>query len=194
MRFFPCAFLAPAAVVLATAFSQGALAQTAQAVPAGIRVPGSTDAKTGVFVPDLSVAPDATVAPVAGTLTVTLHISIKSVIPAGDKVGCTASLSALQSSATGTTAYTESVSSYATVSGSTATCVLTIPHSWAFSAATTTTVQSLTGNYAAIIFNPTATTATAAIVSRESGSQFVALTGKSIFATAPTAFSVNVTL
>lgn len=191
MRFFPCAVLA---LAVAAALPQGAMSQSSQAVPAGIRVPGSTDAKTGVFVPDLSVAPDATVAPVAGTLTVTLHITIKSAIPSGDKVGCTASLVALESSSTGTAAYTESVSSYASVSGSTATCVLTIPHSWAFAAATTTTVQSLTGSYAAIIFNPTATTATAAIVSRESGSQFVALTGKTIFATAPTAFSVNVTL
>jgi hypothetical protein len=155
---------------------------------------GYQDTRTGQFHPLNRVVPEATVAPITGTITVTLHITLKTAVASGEKVLCTIVLLASYSSTTGVVAYTESGSSYASVSGSTATCVVAIPHSWQFPAVTSTDVEGLSGSYSAEIVNPTATTSTLPLLTRSSESDFVALTGHSIFATAPSTFSVNVTL
>jgi hypothetical protein len=155
---------------------------------------GYQDAQTGQFHPLNRVVPEATVAPITGTITVTLHITLKTAVASGDKVLCTAALAATYVSAAGVVGYNESASSIATVSGSTATCTISIPHSWQFPALSATDIESLTGDYTAEIFNPNGTTVAQLLLARSSSSDFVSLTGHSVFATAPSSFSLNVTL
>jgi hypothetical protein len=171
-----------------------AIAQSQEASPQSSRVQGYKNPLTGAFHPIDAFVPEAVVSPIAGTITVTLHITLKTAVATGYKVACSGSVIALYSSAGGSTEYTETASAYATVSGTTATCVLTIPHSWQFPAVTATDIETLSGGYDAVIFNPTATGAVASILSRSSSSEFVSLTGANVFATAPSTFSVNVTL
>jgi hypothetical protein len=189
------ATLATAATCLGRALglSSAAYAQSDETAAPQSRLHGQKDPKTGVFHPDNAVVPEAgTVSPLTGTFSVTLHITLKTAVPSGDKVGCTADVLADDTTTTGNTSFTEEVSAIATVSGSTATCVMTIPFSWVFPSGTVTEI--LTGSYTAMIFNPSATITTATFLTRSSGSDFVDVTGANVFATAPRTFSVNVTL
>ncbi len=158
MRKSPHAILATAAACLGLAFSlaSAACAQSDENAAPQSRLQGQRDPKTGVFHPNNAVVPDAAaVSPLTGSFSVTLHITLKTAVPSGDKVGCSADILADDTTATGSTAYTEEVSALATVSGSTATCVMTIPFSWSFP--TGTVEEILTGSYNAVIFNPSAT-------------------------------------
>jgi hypothetical protein len=157
------------------------------------RVLGIMDQKTGEFKALPVEVPEATT-PITGTITVTLHITLKTTVPTGGKVACSADLLASFETTTGSTQYSEDAGAFATVSGTTATCTLIIPHSWLFPARTTTSVEILNGGYSAEIINPSTATNPELLVFRQSSSDFVSLEGNNIFATAPTAFSVNVTL
>jgi hypothetical protein len=194
MRIFPCVALASAISLSLFAEPIAAMAQSEEAPVRSNQVQGLKTPLTGTTHAVNAVVPEAVVSPVTGTITVTLHITLKTAVPSGDKVACSASLLALYSGTAGATEYTETASAYATVSGATATCVLTIPHSWQFPAVTATDVETLSGAYDAVIFNPTATGTVASVLSRSSSSSFVSLSGSNTFATAPTTFSVNVTL
>lgn len=165
-----------------------------QGIPTHKHVLGYQDSKTGAFQPALVNVPEAVVAPIAGTMTITLHITLKTAVAAGYKVGCYADVSAIYSAAAGTTDYSELSYAYATVSGSTATCVISIPHSWQFPAPVTGDVEELVGTYTAAIVNPAATTTALLPLARESSGHFVSLAGANIFASAPSTYSVNVTL
>jgi len=155
---------------------------------------GYQDTQTGQFRPLDRVVPEATVAPITGTITLTLHITLKTPVAAGYKVYCSAELVASYTNTTSSVVYSESASSLATVSGTTATCTVHIPHSWQFPATTAKDIESLTGGYTAAIINPNANLAAELFLARSSASDFVSLTGNNVFATAPSTFSVNVTL
>jgi hypothetical protein len=202
MRIFPIAASTVAALLAVTLAGrvsamgpgQESSAIQEQQVPQVHRhILGYQDSQTGAFQPLQVNVPEAVTAPIAGTITLTLHITLKTAVATGSKVACGAFVDATFSNTTGTTAYTETAYAFATISGTTATCAVSIPHSWQFPATTTTHVETLLGTYSAEIFNPTATT-TGVPLSRSSSSGFVSLTGANIFATAPSAFSVNVTL
>lgn len=195
MRMFPVA--ASASALLAICLMQVGHVSAAgqEAVPDHQKpVLGYQDPQTGVFHRLSTVVPEAVTAPITGTITVTLHIMLKTAVPSGGKVACTAIVLASYSSAAGTTYYDEIAEDFATVSGTTATCVVSIPHSWQFPAPSTSDVESLTGSYSAEIINPAATTNTLVPLLRESSSSFVSKSGANIFATAPSTFSANVTL
>ncbi len=203
MRLFPSAAIAYAPLTLAailicfapaTQAQDASLLQNWQAPLIHQQVLGFQDSQTGAFRPLTTIVPEPVTSPIAGTITLTLHITLKTAVPTGGKVLCGAALYASYSSASGTTSYSESDYVFGSVSGSTATCTLSIPHSWQFPAATTADVESLSGSYTAEIVNPTATSAAQISLARSSASGFVSLSGSNIFATAPSTFSMNVTL
>ena len=198
MRTSPVQALAAATIMLGAFLMIPASAQAQDAswdpLTQHKQVLGFQDQVTGAFHPLTTVIPEATTAPITGTITVTLHITLKTAVPTGAKVGCSGDVLASYTSALGATVYTELAEAFASVSGATATCVITIPHSWQFPPTTTTDIESLSGSYSAVILNPGATTTTQLPFVRESSSGFVALSGNNIFATAPSTFSVNVTL
>lgn len=163
-------------------------------IPKHHQVLGYQDPVTGVFHPVPLAVPDATVPPIAGTITLTLHITLHTAVPSGDKVACSSDILSSYESTTGVTTYDEYGSAFATVSGSTATCVVKIPYSWQFPAVTTTDIETLTGSYTAEIVNPTATFSTEVPLVRTSSSTFVALTGHNIFTVTTLSYSANVTL
>jgi hypothetical protein len=202
MRIFPIVALASAAITLgvtpvghvsaAGKTQESSALHAQQGSPLHKQVLGYQDAETGTFHPLATSVPEAVTAPIAGTITVTLHITLKTPVPAGDKVICGAALVASFATTAGATTYTESAYTAATVSGATATCVVSIPHSWQFPAKTATDIEILSGDYTAEIINTSGTLQS--LFSRSSSSGFVSLEGNNIFATAPAAYTANVTL
>jgi hypothetical protein len=193
MRIFPVA--ASTSAILALSLMQAASLPAAaqEAIPSHHdSVLGYQDPRTGVFHQRSTLTPDAVAAPVAGTITLTLHITLKTALATGAKVACTGIVTASSTATTGTTVYDEVASAFATVSGTAATCVVTIPHSWQMPS--TSVLETLNGQYSAEIVNPTSTTILTVPVVRESSSTFVSLSGPTIFTTAPSAYSANVTL
>ncbi len=94
---------------------------------------GYLDPHTGAFRPVPSVT-DESVEPAAlttfgGTITVTLTITVKST--GLTNFTCTAEVSMFDAATTSPRGYDESATAVATGSGSTRTCKLTIPYSWA---------------------------------------------------------------
>ncbi|MGA2857119.1 MAG: hypothetical protein ABSE40_09625 [Candidatus Sulfotelmatobacter sp.] len=141
-----------------------ALAQTANPTAAR-KIFGFQDSKSGTFHPlgksaDLSNTTATTT--FSGTIEATITITLKTALPKGDVIVC--SVDALASSISETTdaavTYDDSAASTATVSGSTATCKVNIPFSWALQTASTTVLQSLDGSLDVIMYSPTATTIT----------------------------------
>ncbi len=132
----------------------------------------------------------------AGTFTVTLNITLKTPLGRGDKVGCSASIlftgdpNPFSGGGGQSATYDEEASADASVSGSTATCVLTIPFSWLLPPQPG--FNSGSGNYTATISRQLGE-GTAPRVLRSSGSSFVDFS----FAGIPTGtatYNVNVTL
>ena len=195
MRIFPIVASVSALMALSLMQAGHVSAAGQEAIPSQHNpLLGYQDPKTGIFHQHSTVIPEAVVAPVTGTITLTLHITLKTALASGSKVACTQVVTASYSSATGTTFYDESAEAFASVSGTTATCVVSIPHSWQFPAPVSTDVETLTGEYTAEIVNPAATTTTVLPLERQSSSSFVSLHGANIFATAPTTYTANVTL
>ncbi len=131
----------------------------------------------------------------AGTFTVTLNITLKTPLGRGDKVGCSASIVGNSSNPyapggpQGAT-YDEEASADASVSGSIATCVLTIPYSWLLPPQPR--FDSGSGNYVATISRQFAE-GTAPKVLRSSGSSFVDFSLAGI-PTGTSTYNINVTL
>jgi len=118
--------------------------QTANGPKPGIL--GYLDPHTGAFRPVPSAteeSPDpAALTTVGGTITVTLTITVKSTVLA--KFSCTAEVSMLDDITVSPRGYSESATAAATGSGTTRTCVLTIPYSWALA---TQASDSMTTSY-----------------------------------------------
>ena len=107
---------------------------------------------------------------------------------------CGGTLEALFINSAGSTSYEELAYGPAAVSGASATCTISIPHSWQFPAPNSASQESLSGSYSAAIVGPASTSVPQLGFQRESISNFVSLRGTNVFATAPTTYSVNVTL
>ena len=191
-RALACVALTLAATVVVPTQALSQEASSEERLPQHRQVFGYQDPATGAFHPLPLAVPDATVPPVAGTITLTLHITLKTAVPTGGKVACSSDLLASYSSVTGATTYEESGSAYATVSGATATCIVKIPYSWQFPAVTTTDIESLTGSYTAELVNPSS--ATLVLLARSSSSTFVSLSGHNVFTVTTLSYSANVTL
>jgi len=128
---------------------------------------GYLDPQTGAFRPvprhasnEVDV-PDVTTTE-TGKFVFKFTITIESSIPSGFLVGCGASADTFDVGRE--SSYTESAGTPAAVTGSTATCTVTIPYSWPMS---TPTMDSVNLSYDVVIYNPNATNSKAA-VSRDS--------------------------
>ncbi len=185
-----------AAITLGFALS-GSVAGFAQADPSVShkKVFGYQDG-AGVFHGLNHAVPEATTAPLTGTFEVTITITLKTAVPTGGSVICTTSLVASQTSeTTGTsTTYDEEAVSVAKVTGTTATCTVNTPYSWAFGAKTATELETLAGSYTVSIEPAPSTTINyASVFGRSSTSDFVDAT--TFPATgAITKYAINATL
>ena len=114
---------------------------TAQTSNKAEQVPGYYNPKTHTFQVKVQpeVDPDAA-APKTYTGTLKYEISVKLVTPVatGEELVCSAN--ALVDDVSGTGYYEETASTTAKVSGSTATCTVSIPYAWALADGTTDTV------------------------------------------------------
>ncbi len=161
-------------IALVTAIALGALggsaiahAQTANA-PFQKKILGFQDPRSGVFhplghSPDLSENPAIATTTYSGTIEATVTITLKTALPKGDSVACSVGAIASSDSETDPIAdvvYDESASSLASVSGSTATCKVSIPYSWLLLTPSATVLNSLDGSLDVIMYSPTATTLT----------------------------------
>jgi hypothetical protein len=151
---------------------------------------------SGVLHPLIAMAPDATTGATTGTVEVTYSIKLVSTFAKGTTFNCSSSLSGLQITSKGASAsYGESESVVATVSGSTATCVTTIPYSWVLLPASTSLLsETFNGQYSvSAIQIPSSVSTETGITSRSSSGTFVALT--TIPSSGTTSkYTVNVTL
>lgn len=138
---------------------------------------GYQDAQTGVFHPTPHAIPDGSSDPViSGQIWLTINVTLTTPVPSGYLVGCEADARVSASETTPpytSTAYDELGYAIATVSGSTATCLIKIPYSWTFPS-TTSTTNSLTGSYIVEIVSP-ATNAAPPVI-RTSSSDFLSST------------------
>ena len=111
-------------------------------------VPGYLDPQTGVFKPliqrPVEEADAAAIAPTTGTLTFTITITVKSTNLGTDKIVCSANASTSEAiPPSGFRSIEENASVAATGTGSTRTCIVTIPYSWPLSTAKTDTITLL---------------------------------------------------
>lgn len=155
-----------AAIVLGTLGGSAiANAQTANRTPRNIL--GFQDSRTGIFHPlgsavDLSADTTATTT-YTGTIEATITITLKTALPKGGAIVC--SVGAIASSESETdpledVVYDESATSLATVSGSTATCKVSIPFSWLLITPASTVLNTLQGSLDVTMFSTTTTTIT----------------------------------
>ena len=140
--------------VLVSALSVVAIAQSTQQK----QVLGYQDSQTGQFHPLVHEVPDATTtSPTTGTLKVTLDITVKSIWPNGvtPTYICSASWDqeSVNLSTDSVTTHDEQASSKATVSGTTGSCVVTIPYSWILPAASPTVTSTVTGSYVVYVYS-----------------------------------------
>jgi|HubBroStandDraft_6_1064221.scaffolds.fasta_scaffold236491_2 hypothetical protein len=128
------------AVCFLAALTSPVWAQTVARQTPGI--PGYLDARGGfhVYPPALeeNAEPDA-VTTFAGTIVVNFTITVTSTIPTTDKISCLVNATVFDTASTNSILETAAVA--ATRSGSSATCKVSIPYSWALSSATSDQVQ-----------------------------------------------------
>jgi hypothetical protein len=156
------AFVFAAAIVVSAmvpTFTHSALAQSSAKInnPSTKKIYGYQDPQTGEFhALKPAATPDATTAPTTGTVEVTLKITLKTAVPKGGSVICGISLGVEKIFSDGTdSSYEESAATVATVSGSAATCTMTIPYSWIITPGTALE-ESFGGGYNAEILTETA--------------------------------------
>jgi len=142
------------------------------------------------MVPDAATTPTFT-----GTIVITFNITIKShfsktpVIECG--VGAVASSIGISTTGETVTDYTEEGYSSGTASGSSATCVVTIPYSWTLPQASASVHDSVSASYS--VSASTGTAATGGYTLRSEGSSVLSL--KQIPASSTTTKkTINVTL
>jgi hypothetical protein len=158
-------------IALVAAIALGALggsaiahAQTANA-PFQKKIFGFQDSR-GNFHPlgtnfDPMADPTTATTTYSGTIEVTVTVTLKTPLPSGDKVACSVDASASSDMMTTpftTVGYGEDAASFASVSGSTATCKVNIPYSWVLLTPSTTIINSLQGDLDVVMYSPTATT------------------------------------
>ncbi len=160
------------------------------------KVFGYQDAVTGEFHPLTKVSPDATIAPLTGTIQVTFTITLKTAVPTGGSVGCSTDVALTSVNATSGSATTYDETSYipAKVTGTTATCTVSTPYSWVVSPSSATILNTLLGTYTVSILPPNTTQSIIPVANdRSSSSTFVTL-AKLPATGAITKYTVNVTL
>jgi hypothetical protein len=170
---------AVAALILGFTVSMSAFAQT----HTHKKVFGYQDPETGEFhaITKHGVRPDlTTTSPTTGDFVVNLTVTLKTAVPTGGKVVCTAGYSgtSLNNTTYEGLYYEESTYVFATVTGSTATCKLTIPYSWLIPANTTTVTYE----------NTVSATVGAAIVS-DSTTDILSVDGVGVRSTSQDIFS-----
>jgi len=137
-----------AAVAALVAFPAVTTAQSTGSSNPHHRVLGYQDSATGT-----------SISPSHGTIRLTINIQIKSTFPSGTNLFCTASVAAISTNLSPYSVaaeYEELASSPATVSGSIATCTVSIPYYWVIPPASTTVLDAITGSYTVEAINPTA--------------------------------------
>jgi hypothetical protein len=154
--------LVAAIALLTLSGSVPALAQTANRPHS--KVFGYQDSRTGTFHPlgnSVEIAdPAAATTTFAGTIEATVTITLKTALPTGGQVACTVEADATSSGVSGEVGYVEIATHLATVAGSTATCKVNIPFSWLLFTASTTQINSLTGNLDVFMYSPVTTSIT----------------------------------
>lgn len=154
MRTTVLAAMAAVSLGAALAASAPASAQTSEVVPMSGKVFGYQDGSTGKFHAAQMEAPDVTVTPTIGAISMTLAIRIASAFPAGFKIVCGTEINAQSIDITTgmEISFEESASSVATVSGTTATCTVRTPYSWALPAVGGTIENFVTGEYSVNVY------------------------------------------
>jgi len=152
-------------VATSTALALGvALALTnlaaAQSIDPGFRhkkVFGYQDPETGAFKPLNQAMPEASTQATTGTVELILSISLKTALPKGGAIVCSADVTAASenTSTFAVSSWSEQASTVATVSGSTATCTVNVPYSWPIPAASASVVNILEGAYSVQMYNTT---------------------------------------
>jgi hypothetical protein len=167
------------------------VASASDAVSNG-HVLGYQDTKTGTFHALTAVVPDATVAPITGTVVVTFNIKLVTTFAKGTLLNCDVSLSGSSvSETTGASSfYEEEATDNVAISGTTATCKTTIPYSWLLTPASSTVIDSFSGSYSV---SAVATTAAVGVALRSSSSS-VFSTSKVPASGSTSSYTVNVTL
>jgi len=165
-----------AAVVTALAsFPSVMTAQSPSSTNPQHRVLGYQDPETGKFHPLAKIQPDTT-PPSHGTIRLSISILIRSTFPSTANFLCGAMISASSINLTtdAQASFGEEAYSPATVSGSTATCTVTIPYSWAIPAASSTVDDSITGSYSVTVVNSDGTVSGSVL--RVTSGDFLSLT------------------
>jgi hypothetical protein len=105
--------------------------------------------KSGTTYSSHGVMPEITPTPFTGTIEVVITITLKTPLATGNAIYCTTDLmaSTIDSATAAFTTYHEDAWSTAKVTGSTATCTVTTPYSWALPAASSDITYVLSGNY-----------------------------------------------
>ncbi|WP_028312004.1 hypothetical protein [Derxia gummosa] len=135
----------------------------AQPLAAAAGVLGTLDPVSGVFVPLRPKVQPAVVAgttPVAGRISVVIHVTLKSTVPLDKPIYCTVKAAVSEVDANlNPTSYEESASAFATRnSAATATCKVQIPYQW--------TLSSPGSDYVVSDYTVSSTVGTAALDSR----------------------------
>lgn len=136
-----------AALGLALCASGTVRAQSADLLGNQEKVYGYVDLKTGTFhqIRSEEAAPETITGTTAtGTIDVTISIKIVSTLPKGTTILCDADVSASSTATTPTflEQYSEVAASAATISGSTASCVVKMPYSWVLAPTTSKTISN----------------------------------------------------
>jgi len=180
MRFSTLAAIAAVTLGVTLAGSAVAPAQSDDPSTPHRRVFGYQDAQTGEFRPLGRVDPELanTTSPTTGTFQLAITIKIASSFPTGTARAIICGANVTENSTSLTTFssaafYEETASSYATVSGSTATCTVNIPYSWVVPAPSATVMTTIAGSYTVEVAN-TAVTAGPPLL-RLTGGDFLSL-------------------
>ncbi len=141
-----------AALGVALCASATCRAQSADVAVNQGKVYGYVDLKTGTFhqiVAEEAAPETITGTTVTGTLDVTISIKIVSTLPKGTTILCDADVSATSSASSPAFLenYTEVAASPATISGSTASCVVKMPYSWVVAPTTSKPSNTYQGTY-----------------------------------------------
>jgi hypothetical protein len=164
MRRFTFNFLVLGSALL---MSAGAIARAQDVGTKPKRVFGFLDPKTGAFVAASPMArPDAATTPATtGKISLTISMKLATAFPAKSTITCGLNLVVLSVSENTTTfaisegEWLETAASAATISGSTATCTVSVPYAWVLpsSGSTVTTTNTLSASFQVTVANATST-------------------------------------
>jgi hypothetical protein len=120
--------------------------------------------RTGTFHPLRNSAdivdPAAATTTFTGTVEVTVAITLKTPLATGGQVACSVEADATSSGSSGGVDYDEHATKLATVSGSTATCKVSIPFSWLMFTASSVQINSLSTSLDVYMYSPVTTSIT----------------------------------